>query len=171
MKKIVIGIDVSKEKLDFCVKSAEKVIKELVVQNTTKAIGSSLKSIEKEYQLSLSDLLICAEYTGQYIYPLCCVCAELKVDLWLENPAQIKLSSGFQRGKNDKIDARKIADYALRYQDRVRLFSLPQKRIESLKHLISERDMYLSDKRKYQGQLTDQERFMSKEDYRKKRTD
>jgi len=168
MKMIVIGIDVSKEKLDFCVKSAEKVIKELVVENTTKEIRSSLKSIEKEFQLSLSDLLLCAEYTGQYTYPLCCACAELEIDLWLENPAQIKLSSGVQRGKNDKIDARKIAGYALRYQDKVRLFSLPQKNIESLKQLISERDMYMSDKGKYQGQLTDQKRFMSKDDYRKK---
>ena len=168
MKKIVIGIDISKEKLDFCVKSAEKVIKELVVSNTSNEIKSSLQSIEKEFHFHFSELLLCAEYTGQYAYPLCCACTELKVDLWLENPAQIKHRSGVQRGKNDKIDARKIADYALRYQDKVRLFSLPEKNIESLKQLISERDMYMSDRGKYRGQLTDQEHFMSKEDYRKK---
>jgi transposase len=165
MKKIVTGIDVSKEKLDFCLKSSEKILKEIIVENTTKAIKIALKSIFKEFALKATDMLLCAEYTGQYTYPLCCVCEELSIDLWLENPAQIKHSSGIQRGKNDKIDARRIADYALRFQDKVRLFLLPEKNIASLKQLLSERDMYVCDKSKYQGQLRDQKRFMGKEDY------
>ncbi|KAA6318967.1 hypothetical protein EZS27_031086, partial [termite gut metagenome] len=37
--------------------------------------------------------------------------------------------------------------------------------IASLKPLLSERDMYVSDTCKYQGPLTDQQRFMSKENY------
>jgi hypothetical protein len=43
MKKIVIGIDVSKEKLNFCLQLGEKVIEETVVENTTRAIISFLK--------------------------------------------------------------------------------------------------------------------------------
>ena len=166
MKKTVIGIDVSKEKLDFCLRNGEKVLKETIAANTIRAIKDSLKELLKEH--SLSDLLLCAEYTGQYTYPLCCVCEELGIDLWLENPAQIKYRSGVQRGKNDKLDARKIADYALRYQDKMQLYILPEKAIATLKQLLSERGMYISDKGKYQGQLTDQKRFMSKEDYAKK---
>lgn len=165
MKKNVIGIDVSKEKLDFCLKSEEKVLSEFIAVNTVSEIKSSLKRVLKEFQLTESDILLCAEYTGQYTYPLSCVCDEMKVDLWLENPAQIKLSSGIQRGKNDKLDARKIATYAIRFQDKVHLFSLSEKNIASLKQLISERDMYVCDKAKYQGQLTDQKRFMDKADY------
>ena len=88
--------------------------------------------------------------------------------MWLENPSQIKYRSGVQRGKNDKLDVRKIADYALRYQDKIQLFTLPEKAIATRKQLLSERGMYISDKGKYQGQLTDQKRFMSKEDYAKK---
>jgi len=168
MKKNVIGIDVSKEKLDFCLQQGEKILQEFVVENTTVSIKRSLKGILKEYQLEVSDLLLCAEYTGQYTYPLACVCEELGIDLWLENPAQIKLSSGVQRGKNDKLDARKIVAYAIRFEDKKKLFSLPQKNIASLKQLVGERDMYVSDKAKYQGQLTDQKRFMNKDDYQKK---
>jgi len=37
-----------------------------------------------------------------------------------------------------------------------------------LKQLISERDMYIVDRGKYKGQLTDQKRFMDKDDYKKK---
>jgi transposase len=89
----------------------------------------------------------------------------VKIDLWLENPAQIKHSSGVQRGKNDRMDARRIAAYAMRFQDRIRLFSLPEKKLESLKQPVSERDMYICDKGKYQGQLTDRKRFMNEKDY------
>jgi transposase len=165
MKNLIIGIDVSKEKLDFCVKSGEKILKEFVTENTIKAIKSSLKELSKAFDFDKPEILMCAEYTGQYTYPPGCVCEETGIDLWLENPARIKYCSGVQRGKNDKIDARKIAAYALRYRDKARLFSLPEKKTASLGQLISERELYVSDKGKYQGQLTDQKRFMSKEDY------
>ena len=168
MQKFVIGIDVSKEKLDLCLKSGDNILKEWVLPNTVEQLISSFKNLLKSQKCAAFDLLVCAEYTGQYTYPLSCACDELMVDLWLENPAQIKHSSGIQRGKDDKLDARKIAAYAIRFQDKARLFSLPEKNIASLKQLVSERDLYIVDKGKYQGQLTDQKRFMSKSDYQKK---
>jgi transposase len=169
VKKIVIGIDVSKEKLDFCLQLGEKVVEDTVAENTTRAIISFLKGVLRSRHLEVADLLLCAEYTGQYTWPLGCACTELGVDLWLENPAQIKHSSGVHRGKNDRLDARRIAAYAVRFQDKMRLYTLPERRIASLKQLVSERDMYIVDKGKYQGQLTDQKRFMSKEDYASKK--
>jgi transposase len=57
----------------------------------------------------------------------------------MENPAQIRHCSGVQRGKNDRTDARKIAAYALRFQDKARLFCLPEKNPASLKQLLGER--------------------------------
>ncbi|KAA6316938.1 hypothetical protein EZS27_032829 [termite gut metagenome] len=40
--------------------------------------------------------------------------------------------------------------------------------MSTLKQLIGELDMYVCDRGKYQGQLTDQKRFMDKEDYKRK---
>jgi transposase len=168
MKKLIIGIDISKEKLDLCLQSGKTVVSEWELSNSMPAIRSSLAQVLKDQGVAVSELLICAEYTGQYSYPLSCACKALSVDLWLENPAQIKLSSGVQRGKDDRLDARKIAAYAMRFQDRVRLFSLPERHLVTLKQLISERDMYMSDKSKYCGQLTDQRRFMDEADYAEK---
>lgn len=168
MKKYFIGIDVSKEKLDICLSINDQFVSEIVVANDTLAIKDVFKSLLKENEMEVSYILVCAEYTGQYTYPLSCICEELSIDLWLENPAQLKYRSGIQRGKNDKMDARKIAVYAKRYLDDMRLFSLPAKQISTLKQLISERDLYVVDKAKYQGQLTDQKRFMDKEDYKRK---
>ena len=168
MKKYFIGIDVSKEKLDICLNANNQFVSEIVVNNNTKAIKEVLKSLLEENLMEVPSILVCAEYTGQYTYPLSCICEELSIDLWLENPAQLKYRSGIQRGKNDKMDARKIAVYAKRYLDDMRLFSLPEKQISTLKQLISERDLYVVDKAKYQSQLTDQKLFMSKEDYKRK---
>ncbi|OAV65245.1 hypothetical protein Barb6XT_02492 [Bacteroidales bacterium Barb6XT] len=73
-----------------------------------------------------------------------------------------------QRGKNDRPDARKTAAYGFRFQDKARLYDLPQENITGLWQLTGERDMYAGDKSRYQGRLTDQERFMRKKDYRQK---
>jgi len=112
MQKLVIGIDVSKETLDLCLKSSDNVLKEWVLPNVIDKIKSFFKCLLKEHGCKTSDVLVCAEYTGQYTYPLGCACDELGIDLWLENPAQIKHSSGIQRGKNDKLDARKISSFS-----------------------------------------------------------
>jgi len=169
MKKFLIGIDVSKQKLDVCFMRESQVVEEATVGNQSLPVKALLKKVLKENGLGASDVLICAEYTGQYIYPLCCACKDLGLGLWLENPAQIKYRSGVQRGKSDRLDAQKIAAYALRYQDCARLFTMPDRSLASLKQLISERDMHIAARGRYKGQLTDQKRFMDKEDYKRKR--
>ena len=166
MKKIFIGVDVSKLKLDFCNYRDGQFSKEEIVANHSSAIKSHLESILEDAQKE--ELLICAEYTGQYIYPLTCVCNEMSIDLWIENPVQIKFRSGMQRGKNDKLDARKIAIYTHRFEDQAHLFSMPEKSIQALKQLVSERDMLVCDRAKYKGQLTDQRDFMEQKVYKKK---
>ncbi|MDR1116576.1 MAG: transposase, partial [Tannerella sp.] len=168
MKKLVIGIDMSKEKLDLRLHPEGKPVLEWEVKSSTPAIRSSLRDVLKRYGQEAAEVLICAEYTGQYGYPLGCACEELRIDLWMENATQIKHSSGLNRGKNDKLDARKTAAYAIRFQDKVRLFSLPEKHLATLKQLVGERDMYMCDNGKYQGQLTDQKWFMNPNDYQDK---
>ncbi|KAA6326511.1 hypothetical protein EZS27_024390, partial [termite gut metagenome] len=58
--------------------------------------------------------------------------------------------------------------YARPYEDKVRLFVLPEKAISSLRELVSEQELYIVDKKKYQGQLTDEKSFMDPQDYRQK---
>lgn len=77
--------------------------------------------------------LICAEHTGQYTFPLAYACKSVKHRLWLENPSQIKYSSGMQRGKNDKMDAERITIYSARFGDKVRYYDHPTEQIERLK--------------------------------------
>ena len=145
-----------------------KVMCEEVVINHPKAISALIETLKRDMEISNADFLICAEHTGQYTYPLACACKALECKLWLENPAQIKYCSGIKRGKNDKVDAKRIAIYASRYSDQVKYYDRPAEEIERLKQLESERNLYTSDLAKYKGQLKDQQDFMPEGIYEKK---
>ncbi|KAA6310229.1 hypothetical protein EZS27_038434, partial [termite gut metagenome] len=161
-------MDVSKQTVDVCVLSGDDIFLERQISSTISCIESFLQGFLKKHSFSVSNVLVCAEYTGKYTYPLCLACERVGVDLWLENPYAIKHSGGLERGKNDRQDARKIARYARRYEDKVCLFLLPEKSISSLRELVSEQELYIVDKKKYQGQLTDEKGFMNPQDYREK---
>jgi len=156
----VMGIDISKKKLDYCLMLEGKVVEESVTANHPKAVCEAISSLCRDYDLDIQNLLICAEHTGQYSYPLVCASEHLRCKLWLENPTQIKYSSGMHRGKNDRVDARRIAMYASRFKDKIRVYNVPDEEIERLKQLESELSMLVVDRAKYQGQLTDMIGFM-----------
>lgn len=163
-----IGVDVSKKKLDFCVMFEGKVVHEEETANHQSAIMALLHHLEEDCGMDNTRMLVCAEHTGQYTYPLACACKAVECRLWLENAAEIKYSSGVQRGKNDKVDARRIAIYASRFQDKVRYYDRPTEDIERLKQLESERTLYVTDLAKYKGQMKDQKDYMPKALYERK---
>lgn len=163
-----IGVDVSKKKLDFCVMFKNKVIHEEVVANHQSAVIALIHRLENDYGIANARMLVCAEHTGQYTYPLVCACESVECKLWLEHPSSIKYSSGVQRGKNDKIDARRIAVYAARFEDKVRYYERPEQEIERLKQLESERSLYVVDLAKYKALLKDQREYMSERIYNDK---
>lgn len=159
-----IGVDVSKKKkkLDFCVMFEGKVVHEEETANHQGAIMSLLHHLEEDYRIANGQMLVCAEHASQYTFPLACTCKAVECKLWLENAAEIKYSSGVQRGKNDKVDARRIAIYARRFQDKVQYYERPTEDIERLKQLESERTLYVTDLAKYKGQMKDQKDYMPK---------
>jgi transposase len=163
-----IGVDVSKKKLDVCVMFENKVVLEEVVANHPMAATALIHQLENEFGISNAQMLVCAEHTGQYTYPLVCACEATNCKLWLENPSNIKYSSGVQRGKNDKIDAKRIAIYAARFEDKVRLYKRPDKEIERLKQLEAERSLYVVDLAKYKAQMKDQKEYMPESIYKEK---
>ncbi|MCQ2078353.1 MAG: IS110 family transposase [Bacteroidaceae bacterium] len=168
MKNLFIGIDVSKEKLNFCFRNSDAIVYEDETPNIVSNIKKLIKNELKKLNADKEDILICAEYTGRYIYPLVCACRDLEVFLWMEDPTRIKNSFGVTRGKNDTVDARRIAEYSYRFNDKAVAYNVKDKTIASLKELLSNRDQLLSDKVKYQTQLNDQKNYMDKSDYKRK---
>ena len=168
MKKIYVGIDISKEKLNLCYRGGLEIVREEECSNEVKALQKAFRSALKTLGAAMGEVLICAEYTGRYIYPLTVACQELDLFLWLDDPTRIKNSMGLTRGKNDAIDAARIAEYAFRYSDKAVRYSIPDPALVSMKSLLSDREFLLTDKKRYQAQLSDQKRYMAPGDFKHK---
>ena len=164
----VLGIDISKKSLDVCLFNGQQIIEQLKISNKEEVTKTTFKKLLTKYRLDISKLIVCAEHTGMYSYPLIEVVKELELSLWLENGAEIKLSSGVQRSKNDKIDAYRIACYAFRFIDKATFYNTGSETIEKLSYLNSERDLLIKDRAKYTGQLRDQKNFMNPVAYKGK---
>ena len=168
MKKIYVGIDISKEKCNLCYRRGLEIVREEECSNDVKTLKKAFKTALKAIGASLEEVLVCAEYTGRYIYPLTVACQEMDIFLWLDDPTRIKNSMGLTRGKNDAIDAARIAEYAFRYSDKAVRYSIPDAALVSMKNLLSDREFLLTDKKRYQAQLSDQKRYMTPDDFKHK---
>ena len=77
MNKIYVGIDISKEKCNLCYRHGLEIVREEECLNEIKALKKAIKAALKAVRVEGEDVLICAEYTGRYIYPLTMACQEL----------------------------------------------------------------------------------------------
>lgn len=168
MKKIYVGIDISKEKCNLCYRDGLEIVMEEESANDVKALKKSLSAVLKTFNVAFDEVLVCAEYTGRYIYPLTVACQELDIFLWMDDPTRIKNSMGLTRGKNDAIDAARIAEYAYRYSDKAIRYRIPDAALVSMKSLLVDREFLLIDKKRYQSQITDQKRYMASGDFKHK---
>lgn len=79
------------------------------------------------------------EHTGIYNAHLLEWLDQHKLAIWLESSLQIKQAGGMQRGKTDKVDAQRIAQYAYRFRDQMRLWEPPREIIQRLAFLSTTR--------------------------------
>ena len=136
---VFIGLDVSKDKLDYCITTKEDKQHDFgMLSNHAKAINSFLKSLLKKHKSN--ELLFCLENTGVYSMPLCYWLQANGFDYWVVSALEIKRSKGITRGKTDKADAKDIARYALSHLHRLALSELPENDFVELRLLLAERD-------------------------------
>ena len=134
-----LGIDVSKAKLDTALTIDGKVFHQVQIENDVPSIISFFKDLKK--QLSSWDrLIVCIEHTGMYGQPLLDVMVRNQIKICVESALHIKRSQGLTRGKNDQVDARRIADYALRHQDKLAFWKPQRHCIQKLKALLVTRE-------------------------------
>ena len=141
MKKYTyyIGVDVSKNSLDvFVLNQHESKLFHLCIDNDQKGL-KRLKQELKKHCISPQKTLLCLENTGSYAYLVSHWGIKNAFNVWVENAMVIKRSQGLVRGKNDKIDAYRIAMYALRFEDKHTLWQPPRKAISVLQQLNAAR--------------------------------
>jgi len=140
-KKYFIGIDISKDQLDVALLKAEEldVFKDKKVDNSFTGFDAIQNWLLKQ-KVQLEDCLFCMEHTGTYGLLLFAWLSQLGVDYCVEPGLKIKRSSGITRGKNDKVDARRIADYASTNRTKLNPFQMPSSLLLQIKQFLTYRD-------------------------------
>lgn len=161
--KFFIGIDVSKDALDFCLVVEGKEVSVFRVENSVKSIKAALKKFNQMSNYTAREALFCLEHTGLYNnHVINCLHLE-GANIWVERAIQIQRSSGLQRGKSDRVDAQRIASFCFRNQDKVKLWTPPRLVIQQLKRLTSMRERLLLIVSQLSKPLEESKRFDSKE--------
>ena len=162
MKKEVLGIDISKLTIDVYL----HVNQSHELFNNNPAGFRKLISWLKKKKIILKDLLICFEHTGMYSFELANFLTIKNIDYVMESAIQIKRSMGIVRGKNDKIDAQRIADYAYRRRDKLEFSVLPSKMISKIQKLLSLRETMVKQRAGYKVTVQENSRILVKSEYK-----
>lgn len=130
------GIDVSKLWLDIAVfKPGYGIVYQTRIDNNVKDIRSFLKNLKKHLRAETAEHLFCMEHTGKYGHAFLNASLLEQAKVWVELPIQIKRSQGLVRGKTDRWDAARIAQYAYRFSDKAAFWKPADKIIQDIKEL------------------------------------
>lgn len=154
MEKIIFGIDISNKTLDICLIKGKQT-EYFVINNTAKAITKFFNSY-----LSL-EVLVAMENTGRYNWELYKSLIDYDFKVYVINPLHFSKSIGLSRGKDDKIDSYRIANYCKKNQDDLQQWKPTSKSIMSLKVLLTERNSRIKTRKKLVEQRHDYKKMKS----------
>jgi transposase len=146
---MVVGVDVSKSTLDFFFKPTEVAMK---TSNSQKGFKQWFRELQK-CGGELENVLVIMEHTGQYSNRFESFLRSRLIEYCKIPALQIKRSLGVIRGKNDQIDAARIADYGWLRRDILAADEYPVKAIAELRKLLSLRAKMVKDRSGYMSRL------------------
>jgi transposase len=149
MKFLIVGVDVSKATLDICMKPSGFAT---CISNSPEGF----KKLMNELKCQSDDhthIMVVMEHTGSYSTRFEKFLRSRSVDYCKIAALQIKRSMGIIRGKNDKIDAARIAEYGWLRKEQVKPDVPYSEEMSRLKDLLSLRRKIVRDKRGYMCRL------------------
>jgi len=155
-----VGIDVSKETLD-----ARLHVKKLSAKFLNNKAGfKQLLSWVKSHSGDLEAVIFCFEHTGIYSLPLASFLGQLNLSFAMVPALEIKRSLGMVRGKNDAIDAQRIAEYCYLRRHTIKKTILPSKTLMQIKALLGLRERMVAQRAGYVASLGEMKQaFKAKE--------
>lgn len=157
-KKWFIGIDISKKTLDVVLYSPSKRHSDeetyLKVSNDSAGFNEIFSWLKKK-RITSRDLVIGMENTGIYGFDLRLYLESKQVDYCAFMPLDLKHSLGLIRGKNDKVDAERIAYYTWLHRDELHYSRLSGSSILRLQELSVERKRFVKQLAEYESLLTE----------------
>lgn len=158
-KEFFIGVDVSKLTLDVSVRGTKNHIKVANSSEGFKQLMSWLKSLN----IALCNCWLVMEYTGGYEYRLVQFCQSKQITFSRIAGLEIKKSLGMQRGKNDKIDSRRIAEYGYEKREKLKESKACNAAIARLKQLLTQRRAFVKDRKAHQHRMKE---LLAMEDFK-----
>lgn len=141
-QKLFIGIDISKLTVDVNVLQVNNLKQPNYKQFENSKMGykAMQKWVSSIMKFTKEEAIFCMENTGIYSLLFSINFNNEDYFIWVENPLEIKQSLGMKRGKSDKIDSLKIAEYAYRFRDKAKRYKMPSKILLALKDLEAYRE-------------------------------
>ena len=159
----IVGIDVSKESIDACMIEVSTQRQFSICLTNTSEGYMKLKWWMKQHGNDHhEETLVCMEHMGIYTRNLVKYLMNRGVNVWLESSLHIKRSSGLVRGKSDKIDAERIARFAMIHQREAKLVKLSHPTLERLQNLKRLRSRLLKSKMSQEFAIKEMEHFDKK---------
>ncbi|MEQ3236657.1 IS110 family transposase [Bacteroides cellulosilyticus] len=153
-----IGIDISKKTLDVVLYSSSKKHSDeetyLKVSNDSDGFKEIFSWLKKK-RITSRELVIGMENMGIYGFDLRLYLESKQVDYCAFMPLDLKLSLGLIRGKNDKVDAERIAYYTWLHRDELHYSRLSDSSILRLQELAAERKRFVKQLAEYESLLTE----------------
>lgn len=161
----IIGIDVSKLTLD--VFSYEKKLHRKF-SNTPAGYVELLQWVSSIYKEKKQQLkcFYCFEHTGVYSLALAIFLQKKQQPFSLIPALEIKRSLGIVRGKSDKIDSIKIAQYVYLRRDSIKESRVPNSSILRLQPLLTLRAKLVKDRAGYITTQNEQGLFFDKKEHK-----
>jgi transposase len=157
--KEVIGIDVGKKLNEARIHTNQKIFE---FENNISGFRVFEKWVMKNVECQKNEILFAFEHTGLYSYPISVYFSE-KEYLYVVIPGlELKRSTGIARGKDDKIDAKRIAIYAYEKRNSLKFYKLPQEEIIQIKRLLSLREKLVKQRAGYKGTLGEYKAFFKR---------
>lgn len=154
-----VGIDVSKATLDFAIVQDGSLLHEGQITNEKSSVKKLLVDLKQKFG-SLEGVVVCMEHTGIYNYRALAVLNNCKVKICLEPALQIKQSQGMTRGKDDKVDARRIALYAYKNRQELVFWKPQRESLQRLQALLTLRDRLIRAQKQLRVPLQESVEFM-----------
>lgn len=157
-----LGIDISKKRFNLALTTDAKNFYEVDVQNNAKCVQALFSDLKKRFLFDFSQLIVCMEHTGIYCQPLLDFLVKKDIKVCVEPALRIKQSQGMTRGKNDQVDARRIAIYAFKNHSELTLWKPQRETIQKVKALLTTRDRLIKVKVQLEVPLNEVDGFVEK---------
>ena len=140
---LFVGIDISKKTFDVAIINGTTLSHDsFVFENTTKGTKAMINLL-KNRKINIHETFFCMEHTGVYGKLIIARLLEIQAFFCVEMALKIMRATVVSRGKNDKLDAIRIAKYALKNHRELDLYKPSSLIVKKVRALLSLRNQLL----------------------------